>query len=291
MAVYADYTRDTDLYPHWDTTAYTIEAHSVYSNANLTQSSAIIASVDDVGKLTNSNNPLIKIHPTWAKRVVSLNTADDVPTAILNMDQILTLALSDIGPTYDPGNFPDSIDFPTFFQPKHLASESQLFPHLTKDENKSTVSFLHTKGSLRNYASISVWAHDNWTDPSSLTEFDVQNFLQGYGYDSSGTTVRLSLVLLATYAFIVIIHLSYTSITGQAGTSWDSIGELVMLAFNSRQPVQLHGTSVGVETTSTYGEVINIRINKASTAEIVFHNDPDLEKNAYSPVHANKKYS
>lgn len=102
----------------------------------------------------------------------------------------------------------------------------------------------------------------------------------GYGYDSSGLPVRLSLAVLLAYCFIATSNLIYSLLTGRVGSSWDSIGDLLMLALNSRRPQRLSGTSAGADILSTYREPVAIRANGSDTIELLFTKGRDGDDDA-----------
>ncbi|KAJ9612432.1 hypothetical protein H2200_004029 [Cladophialophora chaetospira] len=248
--------------------------------------------VDDTGKSIGSHpleSRMIRISAEWAKRVTKLHF-DIAKYGLELIPQIqpplLATALSDIGPDY---RTIASTSQYVGFSPSALPE--QTMTGLNKDQYDSFKAFLTEQGSLRKYDLVGGYIIGlNWTDASSLTFLDVEYSRTGYGYDVSHVTVKLSLAVLATYASIVVIYLLYTLISGRSGTSWDSIGELFMLCLNSKQPSHLQGTSAGVETIGTYRKLMNVRINKARSAEIVFAHDPAVEKPDYSLVDVNKKY-
>lgn len=67
-----------------------------------------------------------------------------------------------------------------------------------------------------------------------------------------------------------------------------------MLALNSRRPAQMQGTSAGVETLETYRRPVNVRIGPERTVELIFDDDPEVEKGSwdgqYVRAHAGVKY-
>lgn len=145
--------------------------------------------------------------------------------------------------------------------PRILRSFSPGLDRTPNEQSKALLDYIGGIESSRKYGYIYVWGSKT-TDIASLTKFEVERWVQGYGYDTSDTTVRLSLAVLATYALVATSYIFHSLASGRVGTSWDSIGELVMLTLNSKKPSHLLGTSVGVETFSTYGQLVNVRINK-----------------------------
>ncbi|KAK5095796.1 hypothetical protein LTS08_007931 [Lithohypha guttulata] len=112
----------------------------------------------------------------------------------------------------------------------------------------------------------------------------------GVGYNSTGTTVCLALAVLIVYCVVVLAYLIFLFVTGKAGSSWDSIAELFMLALNSRPPTHLGRTSVGVETMRTFKEPVSIRVNEGQECELVFGNSETAKTSSYSKVVPNFRY-
>jgi hypothetical protein len=141
-------------------------------------------------------------------------------------------------------------------------------------------------------ASIDVSNKDCLSDPDSLTYQVVTQTLQGYGYSTEGTTVQLSLVVLGLYCAFVLTHISVLVWTGYTGTSWDSIGELLMLGLMSRQPEHLNPhVSAGLETFKTLREPVSVKVNGEGHVELVFANDTGSKSAANdSPVMVNEAY-
>lgn len=63
-----------------------------------------------------------------------------------------------------------------------------------------------------------------------------------------------------------------------------------MLKVNSKTPEHLDGTSVGIDTLSTFREPVSIRINEQSSVELVFENDTSLSKRHLRDAEPNKAY-
>ncbi|KAJ9659042.1 hypothetical protein H2198_003331 [Neophaeococcomyces mojaviensis] len=131
----------------------------------------------------------------------------------------------------------------------------------------------------------------NWSDTDSLYQLKVDWFRSGYGFNSSGITVRLSITVLVIYDVLVVSYLIWTFVTGRTSSSWDSVGELLMLALNSKRATFLGRTSAGVESLSTYRQEVNVKVNELDESlELVFINDPDFDKTMYKDVEVNKVY-
>jgi hypothetical protein len=134
-----------------------------------------------------------------------------------------------------------------------------------------------------------VYAADTaWTDPETLAQIQWTSYVNGYGYNTSPITVKLSLAVVMVYLVLAVTYLICTIVTGYAATSWDSVAELVALALNSERPKTLRNTSVGIGTLETFRKPVNIRVNQEDSLEVVFKDAVGTA--TYTTVGANKKY-
>lgn len=124
----------------------------------------------------------------------------------------------------------------------------------------------------------------------NMAYFKVNIAQTGYGYDSSPTTVRLSLAVLCFYCLVDIGYILFLLVTGTASTAWDSAVEFLLLALQSRPAHHLGFTSVGAETMATLKEPVGIRVNHDNDLELIFMNDPHLEKKKLRKLERNKAY-
>lgn len=147
------------------------------------------------------------------------------------------------------------------------------------------------EGNLHRYNEVYLDTSINWTDPGSLFHLEVNLYRSGYGYDVASIPVQLSLAVVGIYAFIAIVHLVCTFVTGNVASSWDSFAELLMLGIKSPPPNRLlKGTNVGIETVGTFKEPLNVRVNEAGTVELVFRRDVDAKRNSFQRIVTNKAY-
>lgn len=259
------------------------------TTTNITQEhvSVQIQSSPENGTWLAGASQAISISPDWAKKVTDLyinaSTLTDVDTLEFVssfMTSIIALALSDA--SLDPSITTDAVEF---YKNLTTGEDGSSFEH---DQYDAISRFIEPY--RRQYTDILVVCN-NRTDLDSLIHYPIQAYIHGYGYDSSTTPVKLSIVVLGIYSLIALAFLSQILISGRFARSWDSVGEIFLLALNSRQPEHLHGASVGVETLATYREPVNIRVNdKNGSAEMVFRNDPGFRKSDYSVVKPNAKY-
>ena len=83
-------------------------------------------------------------------------------------------------------------------------------------------------------------------------KFRVSSTVQGYAYNTHGTTIRLAIGLLLIYCFVSLAHIIYAGISGISSTCWDSIGEVTALAMNSTPTAALRNTCAGITELSIF---------------------------------------
>ena len=76
--------------------------------------------------------------------------------------------------------------------------------------------------------------------------FRVSSKIEGYAYNTQGTTIKLAIGLLIAYCVTAIAHIIYAGISGISSTCWDSIGEVTALAMNSTPTAALRNTCAGI---------------------------------------------
>lgn len=126
---------------------------------------------------------------------------------------------------------------------------------------------------------------------STYSQLEISGVSTPYGYSPAQVTVQLSLVVFLIYVLIVLFHLSYALIYGEASNGWHSIGELFMLALNSHKPDRVFdNTSVGVSTMEPFREPISIQVNDKNSLEVLFAHDHEDEELRFRSVKANERY-
>jgi len=124
--------------------------------------------------------------------------------------------------------------------------------------------------------------------PYSRFKFETTQY--GYGYGTFTTSVRLSICVITTYCIITISYIVYILATGSTSTAWNSAIELIVLAFQSKQPRHLGHTSVGIDSIKTYREAVGIRVNDRNELELVFAHEQDTDKRGLTHVVPNQSY-
>ena len=118
------------------------------------------------------------------------------------------------------------------------------------------------------------------TDPSELTLLEVSTVRNTYSFSLSETSAVLAMVVLIVYCAIIVGFIGYSICFGSTVGSWNSAGELFMLALNSKRPSHIRNTSSGVVTTLPYIEPVNVMANIEGSLEIRFANDPNKAASA-----------
>ncbi|KAF2501890.1 hypothetical protein BU16DRAFT_450805 [Lophium mytilinum] len=129
-------------------------------------------------------------------------------------------------------------------------------------------------------------------DPYELGSTPIKIFQTqyGYGYDTSTTSVRLSIAVIMTYCVVTLAYMIYILISGSTSTTWDSAMELVLLALQSRTPDHLGHISAGVDSMDTYREAVGIRVSDGDELELVFKHDRDYGERNLRKITPNRAY-
>ena len=77
-------------------------------------------------------------------------------------------------------------------------------------------------------------------------KFRVSTTINGYAYNTHGTTTKLAIGLLLTYCIVAVAHIIYAGTSGISSTCWDSIAEVTALAINSTPTAALRNTCAGI---------------------------------------------
>lgn len=277
--------------------ACTVSAMWVKASINVTAWSEGVqaVSVPEKGKWLDGASQAIHISPSWAMKAAGLFANSTISTQGCDgirclstyfdwMNSYLALALADL-----EGQSWSHSSEPTIFTKTNQTSKQHSF--LDDKQYDSLVKYIDENGYRHQYTSITVYNLSDWKDPASLAHFSIQQYMEGNGYDSSTVPVQLSITVLCIYSAIVLTFMVFVLISGRTGSGWASIGEVVMLALNSKRPKHLLGVNVSVNTLATYREPVNILVeNKRGSVELVFHNDPGFKKAGYSVVEPDIRY-
>ena len=229
---------------------------------------------------------LTSMSPEWAKRVVTsaveLIYIDTNPDPYFVAYQLqtsqLALAMSYI-PPWD--------GFPSVFSRTYTPSQEETSMNTHQYDALQKYISSHRLTDL--YDQVAVYAaNTGWTDPESLAQIRWAVYSNGYGYNTSPITVKLSLAVVILYLALVGTYLIWTVGTGYAATSWDSVAELVALALNSQRPNALENTSVDIDTLETFRQPVNIRVNQEDSLEVVFKEA--VSTATFTTVVVNKRY-
>ena len=273
----------------WTMTGCHVDAFWYSTHSNFSVVTAITTS-NPAEDRTFRHGMKIRLDREWASRVSELfrnSSGANLNTMLERAAAAIAIAVSDAGSEYLPGTLP--VVFPDRIGGILPTPEENW--RTTPVQRDALLRFVDKQGFLDRYAEVDNYAFDNWTDPARLSQISVQMSRRGYGYDPSETTVQLALAVLTFYCLIVAVFTAYTISTGVIATSWDTIGEFTLLALNSARPSHLPGTSVGVETLSTYRRQVSIRVNKGNSTELVFDDDPALARTDYVRAQPNAEYS
>ena len=160
----------------------------------------------------------------------------------------------------------------------------------TIDQLNELIQYIKHNKLNERYDGIVLLAKPDWNNLDALSRQEMVTYRSVHTYSSRSVTVQLSLAVIATYCLITMIYLAMVAWTGVTGHSWDSIGELITLALGSRTPQHLVNVSAGIETLTTYKEMVSIQANDHDRLELHFHDDPGSTATKWSHVEANKRY-
>lgn len=200
----------------------------------------------------------------------------------LTPDRAIALALADGCPVdLDQNTFAwDWLDI-TAYRPRTALTDEQFW----KMQHYIDDNALHGK-----YADIFVATTTGWNDPATLTHQVSQSYSQGYGYNREGVTVQLSVAVLGLYCVMIVIFLTWSLLTGLTGSRWDSASEFFTLGLNSKKPTHLGCTSAGIDTLSTFRQLVSVRVNDEESLELIFQDDPGTRTRKYTKVELNRAY-
>lgn len=247
--------------------------------------SAQIADSYTLSKRTQPN-VTVEFTPDFVMRMISLYMQQINDTNIdTYLEPLLTIAMA------------NSLPFTKTLQQQGslLFNGSSINPppsqYFTEQQIQAARAWINANKIFPRFRSVEIFGLNNWTDPSTLVQMDLRTYRSEYGYDSTSVPVRFSLAVFCLYVLVTASYISYTLWTGETGTSWNSVADLVMLALNSRKPPAAIGsTSIGVDSILTFREPVNVRINELNTAELVFDKDASLDEANLTRVHRNLAY-
>jgi hypothetical protein len=126
------------------------------------------------------------------------------------------------------------------------------------------------------------------SDPRNAFAVTFTTTIFGFGYGITSISVKLSFATIFAYCIITVSYILYILITGSTSTAWCSAVELVALALQSKRPVHLEHTSVGIDSLKTFKQGVGIRINKEDRLELVFEGDREMRE--LRKIEKNKAY-
>lgn len=238
---------------------------------------------------------LISLSPDWAKRIflVGRETISGYAVDLVNYDYIMqtqvvlfALALSYV-PDWDLRLPSVAMSYDLLSTGGNLHLDTT---NLTERQYTSLLDYVQSHNLKVKFDDVSIRVSNmsEWTDPTTLAQHIARRYWDGYGYDLSSVTTKLSLAVVMIYLSATLAFIIYTLITGQTSLSWDSVAELVALALNSRRPETLQNTSVGINTLATFRQPVNVRVNDKQSLEIVF--DAAKKSDGFEQVVPNAKY-
>ncbi|KAF7445689.1 hypothetical protein A1F99_106750 [Pyrenophora tritici-repentis] len=112
----------------------------------------------------------------------------------------------------------------------------------------------------------------------------------GYGYETSSTSTRLSLIVIMAYCIFAVGYITYMLSSGHTSTAWNSATEIIVLALQSKRSEHLRHVSAGINSIETYQEPVGIRVSDRNDLELVFERDQSNQLRKLRRVGLNKAY-
>lgn len=111
----------------------------------------------------------------------------------------------------------------------------------------------------------------------------------GYGYGLRGLTTYLAMAVLLVHVALALAHIAMILVTGWTSSVWDSMGEMMALAINSEPSSSLGNTCVGIDKTSTWRKIVQVREVREGHLSLLIQDDVD-DNSIYRRPQAGKKY-
>ena len=124
----------------------------------------------------------------------------------------------------------------------------------------------------------SVRSWDVWAPANGYTEMKVSVQRYGYGYSFRGTPIKLATTALSVYALLAIGHTTLLLFRGLTFNSWNGMGEMLALAWNSLPTQGLRNTSAGVEKTKTWRQLVKIREGEGKKLQLKLGDEAESGK-------------
>ncbi|KAL8810330.1 MAG: hypothetical protein Q9200_002667 [Gallowayella weberi] len=97
--------------------------------------------------------------------------------------------------------------------------------------------------------------------------FQVRRY--GYGWGFRGLPIKLAAVVLVLQALLGVVHVGFIVFGGWSVKAWSTMGEMLVLAVNSRPAEKLKGMGAGVRDERTWREMVKIREMRDRRLELV----------------------
>lgn len=147
---------------------------------------------------------------------------------------------------------------------------------------------------ISNGLSQYMWPQVLYDQPTAAQEaklypFVLEMYDQGMAYSMEGTPIKLAVAVLAVYCVCAVAHGVYTIISGTSSNSWDSMSEMVALAYNSVPSDALKNTGAGIESFPTFRCSVNVRVVEEHL-ELVFGETSQMKSGGVRSVVVNREY-
>lgn len=112
-------------------------------------------------------------------------------------------------------------------------------------------------------------------DTGQFTKLHFEVLQYGYGYGLRGIVTYLAVAVLLIHVTLAIIHMGILLAEGLTIRPWSSMGEMMVLSFNSSSAEQLRNTGAGISRKATWGLVTKVRETSDSRLQLVLEENDD----------------
>ncbi len=240
--------------------------------------------------------PPIYIDPGWAE---SLNV---VQSATQNLTGLGALGLACVTALTRDGAPPRTRGSDPMIQCLDSALAIYLTDGLTRLQSSIPMYFVATGQTPRNTEVLDIhyldhpWRPGNsiasltlpdFRDPTRFTELYMPVWRYGYGFGfpsggNGGITLYLATAVLLLHALLALVHMAILLSSGRSSSAWGSVGEMLVLALNSRGSARLQNTCAGVGESKTWGMKVQIRETTEEHLELVLEGDGEGGSDAFA---------
>jgi hypothetical protein len=299
---------DSMGYPMWTVTTAVVDAFWADMQTNSTSDACVGTSgqafIDmfDDDRFVSGDGPFIHTDASWAQQIAQLARESQPQVEDLwqwsSIAPAFALGLGSVNYPFFNSSIPEwgyNTDPSVFMMSIILPGSNDTLDPTTQDISPSPDQQLWDSRIDKQLQTIRGSFSDYYAllgdgDPGTLETLDVISYRKGFGYSADSKTVRAAMAIIGLYVVITLSFLLFTFVTGETAGSWAGVSEVVMLAMNSRRPLHLGPTSVGVETTGVFKKHVEVGVNEEGSVGLIFEGEEDEQKGLLEKVRAGERY-